>query len=170
MLSLVPLGAPHAPALLRLVGDHAKAPWRITPERSPVENVLAFVARAQRLRARRTHEIFAVFDADRLIGVVTLAGELSVAGHAELGYWFAEPERCRGHATAAARQLLSRAFGPLDLALVFARCPSANRASARVLEKLGFRVVASEPGQTTSGLAPVQRYELTRHEWLGRGI
>ena len=166
VLKLVPVSARHAPRLAALAGDDGSAPWPVAPQRSPLENVLAFIAGAQRLRARGARATFSVFDADRLVGLALLARDPSVPDHAELGYWIAEPDRGRGYATAAARQLLSHAFGRMSLALVFARCPSANRASARVVEKLRFRFKTSEPWQgPTSGVEPVRRYELTCHEW-----
>jgi RimJ/RimL family protein N-acetyltransferase len=166
VLKLVLLNVRHARRLATLAGDDSNPPWTIVPERSPLQNVLAFVARAQRLRARGAHDTFAIFDADRLVGVAVLARDPTVPDHAELGYWIAEHDRSRGYATAAARQLLDKAFGRMNLALVFARCPGANRASCRVLEKLRFRFIASEPWQSpTSGAEPVRRYELTCHEW-----
>ena len=167
VLKLVPVSAGHARRLAGLAGDEESPPWATAPQRSPLENVLAFIARAQRLRAREACDTFAVFDADRLVGLAVLARDPSVPDQAELGYWIAEPDRGRGHATAAARRLLSHAFGRLNLAVVFARCPSANRASARVLERLRFAASEPSPG-LTSGADPVRRYELTHHEWLGR--
>ena len=170
MLKLVPLGGRHAPHLAALARDDSNRPWTTVPQRSPLENVVAFVARSQRQRARGGHASFAILDADRLVGLAVLARDLSVPDHAELGYWIAEPDRSHGYATAAARQLLSHAFGRMNLALVFARCPSANGASVRVLEKLSFRFIASEPWQgPPSDADPIRRYELTCHEWRRRG-
>jgi RimJ/RimL family protein N-acetyltransferase len=127
-------------------------------------DVLGFVARAQRLRARRERETFAVLDGGRLVGLTMLGRDPSASGHAELGYWIGPRERGSGYATAAAQQLLIRAFNGPSLKLVFAQCSDTNHASARVLAKLGFRL-ASVERQITPATDTVKRYELTRSEW-----
>jgi RimJ/RimL family protein N-acetyltransferase len=162
-LRLVPLGARHVRDLVALAADDATTPWSATPPASTRQAVLAFVARAQRLRAREAHATFAACLGDRLVGIARLARDQVPADRAELGYWIGPPDRGRGYATAAARQLVSHGFGRMGLARVFARCQIANRASARVLVKLGFRLADLEPWQDPA--SPVRRYELTREEW-----
>jgi RimJ/RimL family protein N-acetyltransferase len=131
--------------------------------------VLAFVARAQRLRARGARETFAVCETGRLVGIAVLARDLAVPDRAEIGYWIGPSYRGRGYATAAARQLIGHAFGRMKLALVLARCPSTNCASVRILDKLGLRLVGSEPWPCRIPAAdPVGRYELTHPEWRNR--
>jgi ribosomal-protein-serine acetyltransferase len=127
-------------------------------------DALGFVARAQRLRARGERETFAVFDADRLVGVAMLGRDRSATGHAELGYWIGPRQRGLGYATAAGEQILTRAFGRLALALVFAHCSDTNSASVRVLAKLGFRLVGVAR-QPTPADETMKRYELTGAEW-----
>ena len=141
LIRLVPLNGGHASDLALLAADD----W----------DVIGFVARAQRLRARRERETFAVLDADRLVGLGMLGRDPSVPAHAELGYWIGPRERGLGYATAAARQLLTHAFGRMAAALVFAHCSEDNPASARVLAKLGFRRASTT----------LDRYELTSREW-----
>ena len=58
---------------------------------------------------------------------------------AELGYWTGVPYWGRGYATEASRALLAWAFGERRLHRVLARHFARNRASGRVLEKLGMR-------------------------------
>jgi RimJ/RimL family protein N-acetyltransferase len=149
MVKLARLSGRHASDLAMLAADD----W----------DVLGFVARAQRLRARRERETFAVFDDNRLVGLGMLGRDRSARGHAELGYWIGPRERGLGYATATAQQLLLSAFGRLGFTLVFAHCSDANPASARVLEKLGFRLVGVSPEPPTADA--VNRYELTRREW-----
>ena len=150
MVRLVPLRGRHASDLTMLAGDD----W----------DVLGFVARAQRLRARRERDTFAVLDADRLVGLGMLGRDPSMPAHAELGYWIGPRERGLGYATAAARQLLTHAFGRMAIALVFAHCPDDNPASARVLAKLGFRLV-DVAHETPRASDTLNRYELRRGEW-----
>ena len=93
-----------------------------------------------------------------------LGRDPSAPGHAELGYWIGPRERGRGYATAAAEQLVIRAFRRMTLALVFAHCSETNQASARVLAKLGFHRVGVSRHPTTAAEV-LDRYELTRDEW-----
>ena len=146
--------------LVRLSGRHASDLAMLAADDW---DVLGFVARAQRLRARGERETFAVFDADRLVGLGMLGRDPSATEHAELGYWIGPRERGLGYATAAARQLVTQAFGSISLAVVFAQCADANRASARVLVKLGFRPV--EVARDLNAEDTMKRYELSRREW-----
>ncbi|MBE6496567.1 MAG: GNAT family N-acetyltransferase [Methanobrevibacter thaueri] len=63
-------------------------------------------------------------------------------GSAELGYWVAEEYHGRGYATQASQMLIKRAFEDLNIQRVFASYKKENLASARVLEKLGFKYFA----------------------------
>jgi len=149
MIKLVRLSGRHASDLAMLDADD----W----------DVLGFVARAQRLRARGERETFAVFEADRLVGLGMVGRDPSMREHAELGYWIGPRERGLGYATAAARQLVTHAFRRMSLALVFANCADANRASARVLVKLGFRLVGVS--RELNADHTMKRYELTSGQW-----
>ena len=147
--------------LIRLTGRHAAD---LTMLDAGDWDTLGFVARAQRLRARGERETFAVFDASHLVGVAMLGRDPAATEHAELGYWIGPRKRGLGYATAAAEQLLARAFTRMAVVAVFAQCSDANHASARVLAKLGFRLVgvARDP---TPGDETMKRYELTSSEW-----
>ncbi len=61
---------------------------------------------------------------------------------AELGYWLAEPFWGRGITTAAVRAMVTYAFATFPVTRVFALPYASNAASARVLEKVGFRLEA----------------------------
>jgi len=75
---------------------------------------------------------------DRLVGAIALA---IAPRHrrAELGYWIGVEHWGRGYATEAGAALLEFGFGTLGLNRIEAHCFVGNRASARVLEKLGMR-------------------------------
>lgn len=68
------------------------------------------------------------------VGVVVSAKDQ----HAELGYWMGARYRDRGFATEAAQAVVRWAFRSLGLRRVFAQVLGGNRASARVLEKIGL--------------------------------
>jgi len=61
---------------------------------------------------------------------------------AEIGFTFDPRHQGKGFATEAARALVAWAFGPAGLHRVIGRLEARNRASARVLEKLGMRLEA----------------------------
>jgi aminoglycoside 6'-N-acetyltransferase len=72
-----------------------------------------------------------------------LAGDVALCRHtngmqAELGYTLAAAHQGKGYATEAVRAVLDRAFGT-GLRRVSAECDARNAASARLLERLGFR-------------------------------
>ena len=58
---------------------------------------------------------------------------------AEIGFTLARPQQGHGYATEAVGRLLGHLFGALELHRVRAICDVENPASARVLERLGFR-------------------------------
>jgi len=74
----------------------------------------------------------------KVLGVVAL-DRAEGATSAELGYWIGRPYWGDGLATEAARALLAHGFDDLGLTEVTATVSPDNPASARVLEKLGFR-------------------------------
>lgn len=79
-------------------------------------------------------------DGDRPIGNVTLANVARGAWrNATLGYWIAEDECGKGHATGATKLAVRFAFCEGRLHRVQAAVLPRNAASARVLAKAGFR-------------------------------
>ena len=94
---------------------------------------------------------------DRFIGVWrqgALAGvvgaHLAGADAIEIGYWIARASQGNGYATEAARALVTLLRRRFPARRVFAECRPDNRASWRVLAKLGFRatgVAGARPGR-----------------------
>lgn len=75
---------------------------------------------------------------------------------AELGYWLAHAQWRHGFATEAARALVDQAFSGLGLARLTAAVAVENRASLRVLQKVGFTETgrSSRPLLSLGGDAP----------------
>jgi RimJ/RimL family protein N-acetyltransferase len=75
---------------------------------------------------------------DRLIGGcrIEIRNAASVSG--DIGYVLASDAWGRGYATEATRALLDFGFQGLALHRIWATCDVENRASARVLEKIGM--------------------------------
>jgi RimJ/RimL family protein N-acetyltransferase len=72
------------------------------------------------------------------VGTVGLTAFAPTTGTAELGYYLTPDAWGRGHATDAAQTLVAYAFTELRFHRVQAKVFDENRASQRVLEKVGF--------------------------------
>jgi len=108
------------------------------PHPYPDGAALAWIEAQPAAFARGESVLFAVTAAESgLVGAVGLQIEAAHA-KAELGYWIAKPQWGHGYATEAARAAVGFGFGTLRLERIHARVMTANRASARVLAKLGF--------------------------------
>ena len=95
----------------------------------------------QRVGAASPRTVFAMATAEEAIGSIGLMPGRDVHRFtAELGYWLAEPFWGRGIVTQAVRAMVQYAFGELGLHRVHAEPYATNPASARVLEKAGFRL------------------------------
>lgn len=84
---------------------------------------------------------FAITDIDQglLIGSVGLDFDLDRSEKAaEIAYWIGKPYWGKGYATEAARVVIEYGFGRLYLRRIYARYFVRNKASARVLEKIGM--------------------------------
>ena len=79
-------------------------------------------------------------------------------GHVDLGFRIAPPHWGHGFATEAARAALQLGFERFHLPRVIARAMPQNRASRRVLSKLGFRQIGCEQDHDGDWL----RFELCR--------
>lgn len=86
-----------------------------------------------------------------------------------LGYCFTEESWGHGYATEAARAVLSWAFEAFDLNRVQAEADTRNAASARVLEKLGFRREGTlrEDCIVDGVVSDSWVFGLLRREWKG---
>jgi [ribosomal protein S5]-alanine N-acetyltransferase len=86
--------------------------------------------------------VFAVRDVEgKLVGVVGAdITEPGLTEEAEIGYWLAKPYWGQDIMTDAVRAYVEYAFGELKLLRLTAHVFEANMASARVLEKNGFKL------------------------------
>ena len=84
---------------------------------------------------------FAITDIDRglLLGSVGLDIDFDRSEKsAEIAYWIGRPYWGNGYATEAARAVIGYGFGRLYLRRIYARYLVRNKASGRVLEKIGM--------------------------------
>lgn len=104
---------------------------------------------------------------DRIIGEVSLIWRNDEFRQGELGYIFHPDAHGHGYATEAGRALLRFGFDTAGLHRIYARCDARNRASAKVMERLGmrqeahFREHAMVKGQWDEELI----YALIEDEW-----
>jgi RimJ/RimL family protein N-acetyltransferase len=92
-------------------------------------------------RASRPETVFALEVDGRAVGGIGLHPQADVHRRAmEIGYWLGEPYWGRGIVTEAVRALTRYAFETFDVARVYAYVYEWNPASARVLEKAGYRL------------------------------
>ena len=92
-------------------------------------------------RASRPETVFALEVDGRAVGGIGLHPQGDVHRRAmEIGYWLGEPYWGRGIVTEAVRALTRYAFETFDIARVYAYVYEWNPASARVLEKAGYRL------------------------------
>ncbi len=106
---------------------------------------------------------------DMLLGTVSLR-RYARDRRAELGYWLAQPAWGHGFATEAARAVIEFGFSGLGLARIYAQVLADNRASLRVLDKLGMvnEGVKRQHVHKARRLHDVVLYGLLRDEWSRR--
>ena len=137
-----PFAPRHAPAVQRLVADPLITATTLIPHPYPEDGAERFIAESVKAWAEGTAFNFAVLVGGAVVGSCGLK-ELH-DGQADLGYWIGVPFWGHGYATEAARRVAAFGFERLGLARITAHALARNPASARVLEKAGFRLVGSE--------------------------
>jgi [ribosomal protein S5]-alanine N-acetyltransferase len=140
-LLLRPLGDADAAALLAIFSDRRVMRYWSTPPWAGIEQAWAFIERS--CDARRSGEALRLglerVDDARLIGQCTLFNFVRQSRRAEMGYSMAAEAWGRGYMHEALHALLDHGFGALHLNRVEADIDPRNVASARSLERLGFR-------------------------------
>ena len=140
-LTLRPLVAPDAGAVYAMRSDPvvqrygSHAPW--TDPQAAVD----YIERNIEAMAAGTHAQFAIERREdaAVIGTCTLYGLNAQCRTAEIGYVLLPSDWGRGYAREANVAMLDWGFGHLDLNRVEADIDPRNAASARALERLGFK-------------------------------
>lgn len=130
------------------------APWQpvrpssfqtVEGQRKGIEEVLRYYERGMAIP-------HVIVDRDRIVGRVTITNIVRYAFQScNLGYWVAEAENGRGHATAAAAAMIRLAFDDLGLHRIEAGALPHNLASQRVLERNGFERFGLAPAYLQIG-------------------
>jgi RimJ/RimL family protein N-acetyltransferase len=141
-LLLRPFEDADAPRMQLLAGDRRVAATTVRIPH-PYEDGMAeaFIADCHRSSAagESCRLAIATREDNKLIGGIGL--EIDPAHHkAELGYWIGVDYWGQGYATEAGQAMLQHGFGPLKLNRIMGHCFAGNKASARVLQKLGMKL------------------------------
>src|SRR5262245_10328390 len=139
-IQIEPLDFKHAKAVQALASDPAIGATSNVPSPYPADGAVSWIRHASLKRAQGADYCFAVIDgAGTVVGACSLIDVDKKSRSAELGYWIGKPYWGKGYATAAGRRVLAFGFNEIGLRRVVSNCLMRNRASYRVLEKLGFR-------------------------------
>jgi len=148
-LILRPLRPRHAPELFDAVDSSRRTLRRWLPfvdSTRGVEDISGFIRRTSRSPAHRVWGVWERRDAGSgrrpriglYCGTLGLHGVSREQASATMGYWIHSSREGRGYATEAAAAALLWGFGPLGLERLSIQAASGNRASLRVIDKLGF--------------------------------
>jgi RimJ/RimL family protein N-acetyltransferase len=141
-LLLRPFEISDAPTIERLAGSREVANTTLTiPHPYPAGGGGEWIATHASKWERR--ESFALAITPRsapgeLLGTISLTMSMKHL-HGEIGYWIALEQWGQGYATEAARAVIGYAFDALGLHRIEAQHFARNRASGRVMQKLGMR-------------------------------
>ncbi|WP_312549436.1 GNAT family N-acetyltransferase [Massilia sp.] len=172
-LALRPFSDADAADLLGIFGDPEVVRYWSTGVWTDIAQAEAMIAEAR--QAYRDGGLYryaiALRDTDRLIGVCNLRGFFEQNRRCELGYALARDHWGRGYAAEALEALLGHAFHELDMNRIEADIDPRNEASARLLEKLGFRREGYMPERwiVHGEKADTAFYGLLRRYWDERG-
>lgn len=149
--------------------------WDKEHNRRDLEGAIAWAAIEE---ARREYYKVAVeLKADgTLIGTCILTYVRAGSFETNIGWHFGHQFRNNGYATEAAREMVRFGFERRKVNEIYADCFEKNRASIRVMEKIGLK-----PSFWNFGVAniirgitwgeydkPTVRYSLSRYEWLAQ--
>jgi RimJ/RimL family protein N-acetyltransferase len=138
-LVLRPFEPTDAAVVETLAGEADVARTTNLPHPYPPGGAVAWIAAGQEAAAHGQRYPFAVVRSlDRqLVGCMTLLVDLEHR-RGELAYWMGRPYWGQGYATEAGARVVAYAFEELQLNRVTAHAMRRNRASTRVMEKLGM--------------------------------
>ena len=166
-VTIRPLQLSDAEAVQCYASDERVARMTTIPEPYPPDGGKMFVKQAVEAHANEEEFYFAILADGELIGALDLRSIDHKNRSLECGYAIAVSHWGKGITTKALSLALRYAFFELNMDIVRSSCLTRNPASARVLEKNGFR----ETGEYISDIPkfegePFRGFQLTKQEWL----
>lgn len=154
-LRLRPLTDADRPVFERFVGDPEMMRYVTSGQTWPPEKVDDFFARQRDFLAEHDCCVGALLlqESGEMIGVAGIQ-PLDQPGVFELAWWVWKDHWGRGYATEIAHALLRHAFEVMRLSHIVAIADPPNRASIRIMEKLGMRFVRRCSARETAARRP----------------
>ena len=168
VVSLEPVSINHADRIQALVSNAEILASTMLPDPYPDDGVVKWIQGLGKKMGGSTEYGFAVIsDAKEIVGTCGFILPTEDMDVAEIGYWVGRAYWNHGYATQALRLLLDRVFKDDKIMTVRACTLKSNRASCRVLEKLGFAVSREVPNEHPkwSRQELVRHYEVRREDW-----
>ncbi len=137
--------------------------------RKDLENAMAWAKFPQREHYKLA---VALKNDQTLIGGCTLTGVRPEAFNTTIGWHYGHKFRGNGYATEAARALLYIGFELNQVNEIFADCFVENKASIRIMEKIGMRsswnlgLFNTIRGWSYGEQKPTVRYIISKYKWL----
>lgn len=147
-----------APALAKAANNYEVVRWlSLLPYPYTVEDAKWFINSIR----EQPNQAYGVFYEDQFVGVI------STEGMQELGYWFAQEAWGKGFATEASIALVNAHFADPDADDLLSGYITENIGSARVQEKLGFKITGRKSVKRKYfGETELIQTILTRERWL----
>lgn len=139
------------------------------------KNDLANAIAWAKVPQRQYYKLSVTLKADgALIGSCIISKVVAESFQTSIGWHYGNQYRGKGYATEAARQLLYIGFGLNKVAAIYADCFEDNKASIRIMEKIGmspvwnFGLFNMIRGWSYGESKPTVRYTISRREWLAK--
>jgi RimJ/RimL family protein N-acetyltransferase len=130
-----------APDLHLIMNDPEVTANLLVSPPCPEDEVARWIESSREALERKEHYRMAIVlaPAGPTIGVCSLERVSWQHMNAELIYWLGKPYWGKGYTTEAAARMIKFGFEELGLERISVGCFARNKASARVIEKLGFK-------------------------------
>lgn len=142
--------------------------------RKQFENALGWAKHYGSQRQRPFYQLTVERKADNaVIGSVSMRNVVPKGFETNIGWHFSEKYKGQGYATEAARALLYIGFGINGVGAIYADCFDDNRASMRVMEKIGmkpyldYKLFNTLRGWGYGELRPSVRHFISKRRWSG---
>lgn len=143
-------------------------------EASNKRNLVNAIAETK-LRRRERYELAVTLKSDKtLIGSCTISNLKPKSRETVIGWHFGHAFSGNGYATEAARELLRIGFELYNVSEIHADCFVGNRASIRIMEKIGMilrpnlELFNEIRGWSYGERKPAVRYIISRRQWLAK--
>jgi len=140
-LILRPIEESDVPALFPLINDaDVAADMLSVPHPYPEDEYVPWIRKAREAMERREQFPMAIVlkETGLPIGACDILNISWDHMRAEIAYWIGKEYWGRGYTTEAAKRMIEFGFEELGLERISAGCFPRNKASARIIEKLGF--------------------------------